>query len=141
MNYPQPHIFSKLLLRLKIATVAVAVFAMVVASATVATAKDRADHPPKKTKTGKVRETYNQKPFEYQAKLIDDKGDYRVFRVTYPSPIKTEYEPNNTIPADYFLPKGIKPGEKRPAVVCLHILNGRFELVNDPFPSVIREIS
>lgn len=78
---------------------------------------------------GAVQKTYNDQPFEYQAKLLSEKEEYRVFRVTYPSPIVTEYEQNNTVPADYYLPKGIKPGERRPAVVCLHILHGRFELV------------
>ncbi|MBN2291821.1 MAG: prolyl oligopeptidase family serine peptidase, partial [Pirellulales bacterium] len=56
---------------------------------------------------------------------------YSVYRLEYPSPVVSDHEPNNTIPADYYLPNGIEPGAApRPAVVCLHILNGNFELVN-----------
>lgn len=79
----------------------------------------------------KVEQTYNNSPFAYQMRPLRTTEAYTVYRLTYPSPLTTEYEPNNTIPADYYLPVGIKPGDKpRPAVVCLHILNGNFELVN-----------
>ncbi|MBN1589593.1 MAG: prolyl oligopeptidase family serine peptidase [Pirellulales bacterium] len=77
-----------------------------------------------------VRKTYNDQPFDYTMKLAADRDAYRVYRLTYPSPVVTPVAANNTIPADYYLPKGIAPGDpKRPAVVCLHILNGNFELV------------
>jgi len=77
-----------------------------------------------------VSKTYNGKPFDYTMKLLAERDAYRVYRLTYPSPVVTPFKPNNTIPADYYLPKAVESdGSKRPAVVCLHILNGRFELV------------
>lgn len=75
-----------------------------------------------------VAETYNQKPFDYQMKLSAERHGYRVYRVTYASPIVTEVEPNNTISADLYLPDNIKPGDpKRPAVINLHVLNGNMQ--------------
>ena len=69
--------------------------------------------------------------FEYRMALLRTTPKYRVFRVTYPSPVHTDIESNNTIPADYYLPNGIREGDApRPAVVCLHILGGNFELVS-----------
>ena len=77
-----------------------------------------------------VDKTYNDAPFTYQMKLMRATPEFDVYRLTYPSPEVTSHAANNTIPADYYLPKGIEPGDaKRPGVVCLHILNGRFELV------------
>lgn len=48
-------------------------------------------------------------------------------RVTFPSPVKTPHEMNNTVHCEYFRPTG-KPGPKAPAVIVLHILGGDFEL-------------
>ncbi|MCX7427610.1 MAG: dienelactone hydrolase family protein [Planctomycetia bacterium] len=80
---------------------------------------------------GHVAKTYNNAPFDYTMTPLSESDAYRVVRLTYPSPVVTPVEANNTIPADYYLPKGIKPGDaKRPAVICLHILNGNFELEN-----------
>lgn len=77
----------------------------------------------------KVEATFNAEPFSYEMKLLRSTPEFDVFRLSYPSPEVTDHEPNNTVPGDYYLPKGISPeGPKRPAVVCLHILNGRFEL-------------
>jgi dienelactone hydrolase len=45
--------------------------------------------------------------------------------VTFPSPVKTPYEANNTVHCEYFRPA--KPG-KYPACVVLHILGGDFPL-------------
>lgn len=45
--------------------------------------------------------------------------------VTFPSPVKTPHEANNTVHAEYYRPK--KSG-KRPAVIVLHILGGDFAL-------------
>lgn len=47
--------------------------------------------------------------------------------LTFPSPVVTPHEENNTVHCEYFLPK-TKPGEKIPAVVVLHILGGDFPL-------------
>ena len=49
---------------------------------------------------------------------------------TIPSPVQTSVEPNNTVPAELYMPRGAKPGgPKRPAVICLHIMDGNEELV------------
>lgn len=77
-----------------------------------------------------VEKTYNDRPFEYTMELFLSHGGVRVYRLSYPSPMVTPVKQNNTVPAEYYLPEGITPGDpKRPAVICLHILNGNFELV------------
>ncbi|HEV2968703.1 MAG TPA: alpha/beta hydrolase family protein [Pirellulales bacterium] len=45
--------------------------------------------------------------------------------VTFPSPVKTKYEPNNTVHCEYYCPT--TPG-KHPACIVLHILGGDFPL-------------
>ncbi len=73
--------------------------------------------------------TFNGVPFRYRMELSARRAGYRVYRLTYPSPVVTAHAPNNTIPADYFLPDGIAPRDpRRPAVICLHILDGDFVL-------------
>jgi dienelactone hydrolase len=63
-------------------------------------------------------------------KLAATRRGYRIYRITYPSPLITPIMQNNTVPADYYLPDGIHPGsEPRPAVICVHILAGNYELV------------
>ena len=82
------------------------------------------------TTSHEVKKTFNDAPFAYEMKHMRSTPEFDVYRLTYPSPEVTSHAPNNTIPADYYVPKGIEPGDaKRPGVVCLHILNGRFELV------------
>ncbi len=81
-------------------------------------------------KTRHVAKTFNDRPFDYTIKLHRKFERFSVYRLSYPSPVVTPVERNNTIPAEYFLPHGIAPGDaRRGAVVCLHILNGNFELV------------
>jgi hypothetical protein len=53
------------------------------------------------------------------------KGDVAVSLVTFPSPVKTPHENNNTVHCEYYRPT--KPG-KYPACVVLHILGGDFPL-------------
>jgi len=80
--------------------------------------------------TGLVEKTFNADPFHVEVKKTASRRGYSIYRMTYPSPVVTAHEPNNTVPADYYLPDGIKPGDPaRPAVICLHILNGNYELV------------
>ncbi|MEQ8785783.1 MAG: alpha/beta hydrolase family protein [Pirellulaceae bacterium] len=45
--------------------------------------------------------------------------------VTFPSPVETPHEVNNTVHCEYYRPKG---EGKRPAVIVLHILGGDFLL-------------
>lgn len=48
-------------------------------------------------------------------------AEVEVYTLTFPSPVKTKHESNNTVPCEYYLPKG---AAKRPAVVVLDILDG-----------------
>ncbi|MDZ7617929.1 MAG: prolyl oligopeptidase family serine peptidase [Patescibacteria group bacterium] len=80
--------------------------------------------------TFEVTDTFDGRPFEYRMELAAQRPEYRVYRLHYPSPVETPFEANNTVPGEYYLPEGIGPNDpKRPAVICLHILGGGFELV------------
>jgi dienelactone hydrolase len=77
-----------------------------------------------------VSQTYNHAPFSYQILSREAKTGFSVYRLSYPSPVVTRVPQNNTVPAEYYLPDGIRPGDpRRPAVICLHILDGNMELV------------
>ncbi len=77
-----------------------------------------------------VSQTYNHAPFSYRILSREVKAGFSVYRLSYPSPVVTQVPQNNTIPAEYYLPSGIRPGDpRRPAVICLHILDGNMELV------------
>jgi len=77
-----------------------------------------------------VQETFNNQPFPVAIEKPVAKRGHHIYRLTYPSPIKTAHEPNNTIYADYYLPNGItSDSPAHPAVICLHILNSNYELV------------
>ena len=72
-----------------------------------------------------VQNTFDNHPFAYLEKPFADRPGYKIIKLKYPSPIVTAVEQNNTVPADYYLPDGIRPGDPhRPAVICLHILDG-----------------
>ncbi len=86
--------------------------------------------PPAEASTFPVTETFDGRPFEYRMELAARRPGYRVYRLRYPSPVETPFEANNVVPAEYYLPDGIGPDDpQRPAVICLHILGGQFELV------------
>jgi hypothetical protein len=53
------------------------------------------------------------------------KGEVKVSLLTFPSPVKTPHQNNNTVHCEYYRPS--KPG-KYPACVVLHILGGDFPL-------------
>ncbi len=77
-----------------------------------------------------VTQTFDGRPFRYRVESQFEKGGYTIFRLNYPSPVETDLPQNNTVPADYYLPKDLRPdGPQRPAAICLHILDGDFELV------------
>src|SRR5262249_11194087 len=64
--------------------------------------------------------------FEFAAEDLESStADLRLSLVTFPSPVKTALEQNNTVHCEYFLPRR---QEKVPAVVVLHILGGDFPL-------------
>ncbi len=78
----------------------------------------------------RVEKSFNGAPFEYRIESRVEGTNYAVCRVTYPSPLVTPLPQNNTVPAAYYLPRGMKPGDpKRPAVICMHILDGNDELM------------
>jgi len=85
---------------------------------------------PSSSETFAVSKTFNNVPFEYRIRLLAKHADFRVYRLTYPSPVTTPVDRNNTVPADYYLPKSIQPGVKYPAVICLHILDGNESLTD-----------
>jgi len=61
--------------------------------------------------------------FEWSARLKMNARHYTIYDLTFPSPVKTEYPENNTVHCELF--RSHSKG-KRPAVVVLHILDGRF---------------
>src|SRR5262245_13401647 len=63
--------------------------------------------------------------FEFQSRPVRAGMKFRMLRVTFPSPVKTEIVENNTVHGEYFQPSGSGP---YPACVVLHILGGDFLL-------------
>lgn len=64
--------------------------------------------------------------FEFQQRPVTTTATgYRVWELTFPSPLKTPFEVNNTVHGEYFCP--VRPG-KHSAVIVLHILGGDFNL-------------
>lgn len=62
---------------------------------------------------------YEQEPIATSAR------SFSIYRVTFPSPVKTPHERNNTVHCEYFRPRAEQPV---PGVVVLHILGGDFDL-------------
>jgi dienelactone hydrolase len=50
-------------------------------------------------------------------------GDLRGLRLTFPSPMKTPFTENNSVPGELYLPRDVKG--RLPAVIVLDILDGR----------------
>ncbi len=64
--------------------------------------------------------------FDWQAKRVHEvEQNFEIWEVTFPSPVKTPEEANNTVHCEYF--RSLRGGQ-RPAVVVLHILGGDFPL-------------
>ncbi|NQT11228.1 MAG: hypothetical protein HQ582_00670, partial [Planctomycetes bacterium] len=77
-----------------------------------------------------VAKTFNQSPFDYRIESRKARGRYTIYRLSYPSPVATPHAQNNTVPAEYYVPSRMRPEDgKRPAVICMHILDGNFALV------------
>lgn len=74
--------------------------------------------------------------FSYTAKFERLSGDVQVSKLTFPSPVKTELEENNTVHGLYFQPPGKGPF---PGVVVLHILGGDFILSQTVANALARE--
>ena len=67
----------------------------------------------------------DERPFTARSLVVYDHARIRKYDVTFPSPVTTASERNNTVHAEYFQPQGAGPF---PAVVVLHILGGDFPL-------------
>jgi dienelactone hydrolase len=92
-----------------------------------------ADTEQQPTETVTVSKTYNGHPFDYRIQLSAERAQFRVYRLSYPSPTVSPVVQNNTVPADYYVPKHIRPGGSHyPAVICLHILDG-----NEPLTELV----
>jgi dienelactone hydrolase len=64
--------------------------------------------------------------FAWQAKSLGlDSENLEIWDVTFPSPVVTPHEVNNTVHCEYYQPK---VAGRRPAVIVLHILGGDFAL-------------
>jgi dienelactone hydrolase len=64
--------------------------------------------------------------FDWQSERASTVSDhFEIWNVTFPSPVKTPEELNNTVHCEYFHAR--QPG-RRPAVIVLHILGGDFPL-------------
>ena len=63
-------------------------------------------------------------PFQLRWREVES-SRFQVADVTFPSPVKTPHERNNTVHAEYYQARG---EGKRPAVIVLHILGGDFTL-------------
>lgn len=61
--------------------------------------------------------------FQYSRDEIEENDGLRICRLTFPSPMKTPYESNNTVPAELYLPKHATG--PLPAAIVLDILDGR----------------
>ena len=64
--------------------------------------------------------------FDFAAEPLESSTrETSISLVTFPSPVKTDLAPNNTVHCEFYLPQR---KEKVPAVVVLHILGGDFPL-------------
>ena len=72
-----------------------------------------------------VAERYRLDPVEFAYQLKPKRelvvSGIEIYDLTFPSPVKTKYDENNTVHAEYYLPKGKGPF---PAVIILDILDG-----------------
>jgi dienelactone hydrolase len=62
--------------------------------------------------------------FEYQLQLVAEEEMFRLYRLVYPSPLRTPWPENNVVPAEFYVPRGASEGKKVPAAVVLDILDG-----------------
>mgnify|MGYP000943722510 CR=1 FL=1 len=75
-----------------------------------------------------VRDTFNGTPFEYELKELEKRDLHTVYTISFPSPVATSSESNNTVHGEFFLPNAIPEGVTLPAVLINHVLAGGFDL-------------
>jgi dienelactone hydrolase len=71
--------------------------------------------------------------FTFKEQVVSEQGARIIAsKVTFPSPVVTPHESNNTVHCEYFRPAALSekgsPAKRYPAVVVLHILGGDFPL-------------
>ena len=67
--------------------------------------------------------------FDYQLRPLDvPTQSFQINELTFPSPVQTPHEKNNTVHCEFFHPKRRGEQGKMPAVIVLHILGGDFPL-------------
>lgn len=89
-----------------------------------------AEEGPAVPTTVTVTDTFDGHPFSYRVKSVVAMSGFTVQYLAYPSPVTSELPQNNTIPAELYLPDGYEDWQSpRPAVICMHILDGDFQLV------------
>jgi len=69
---------------------------------------------------------YPPQDFEYTIQLVAEEEQFRVYRVTYTSPFDTPWPENNTVPAEYYVPRGEASDQEKkyPAAIVLDIMDG-----------------
>jgi len=86
-----------------------------------------------------VAERYRLDPLEFTYELKPKRelnvSGIEIYDLTFPSPVKTKYEENNTVHAEYYLPKGKGPF---PGVIILDILDGS-QVVSRALASVLAQ--
>src|SRR5262245_27253268 len=86
-----------------------------------------------------VAERYRLDPLEFAYELKPKRelvvSGIEIYDLTFPSPVKTKYEENNTVHAEYYLPKGKGPF---PGVIILDILDGS-QVVSRTLASVLAQ--
>lgn len=75
-----------------------------------------------------AKDSFNGQSFAYMRLLRERNHRHERYDVSYPSPEVTDFEPNNTVPAELYLPLGMSRDRAFPAVVCMHIFHGSFDL-------------
>ncbi|HQL88584.1 MAG TPA: hypothetical protein PLH67_13290, partial [Lentisphaeria bacterium] len=61
-----------------------------------------------------VGETFNQSPFEYELRELERRQTHTVYAISYPSPVVSDLESNNTVHGEFFLPHGLPLTKSHP---------------------------
>ncbi len=72
--------------------------------------------------------SFSGQAFTYTRVFREQLRNHLIYDLRFPSPVVSPHEANNTVPAELFMPVGTTPEGAFPAVVCMHILNGNYEL-------------
>jgi len=72
--------------------------------------------------------SFGGQAFTYERVFREKLKNHLIYDVRFPSPVVSPHEANNTVPGELFVPAGATRDGTFPAVLCMHILNGNFEL-------------